>query len=167
MNKIKLPQKKALIIILSYVTLTALLGFVFFLHQQSQSKAAEASNKVYDLEKQLGVANEELDSTKQELSILKDTNGENNINKERFQSIFLKNGQVYFGKITKITSTQITLENIYYLQEDGESLVKLGAELHGPEDVMYIERVNVEFWENLRSDSEVSNAIKVFETQNP
>ena len=38
-------------------------------------------------------------------------------------------------------------------------LVKLGNELHGPEDAMYINRQSVLFWENLKNDGKVAKAI--------
>ncbi len=93
--------------------------------------------------------------------------------KDRYQAVFLTNGQVYFGKIDKITNTGYTLKDIYYLQvqqgvqpetkKEGEdqnlSLAKLGSELHGPDDVMYIEGKQVLFWENLKTDSQVVKAI--------
>jgi hypothetical protein len=99
------------------------------------------------------------------------------VNKDRYQAIFLTNGQVYFGKIDKISGTGYTLKDIYYLQVQqgvqGEnaqqqnpdqnqnlSLAKLGSELHGPEDVMYIEGKQVLFWENLKTDGQVAKAIQ-------
>ena len=39
------------------------------------------------------------------------------------------------------------------------SLAKLGGELHGPEDVMYVSRQQVLFWENLKTDGKVAKAI--------
>lgn len=105
---------------------------------------------------------------KKELDERKTTTGEENINKDQYQAVFLSSGQVYFGKITKITETQLTLESIFYLREENDqSLVKLGKEIHGPEDKMFIERNIVEFYENLKPDSEVSKAIKEYEAANP
>ena len=100
------------------------------------------------------------------------------VEKDKYQAVFLKSGSVYFGNITKIDQDTITLKNIFYLKngsfQKGEtvtgsdaSLIKLGAELHAPEDVMYIERKNVEFWENLKSTSQVSKAIKQYQLSNP
>ena len=108
--------------------------------------------------------------------------GGGEINKDQYQAVFLTNGQVYFGKLSKPSSDYVNLEDIYYLQvqqtteqpssekpavqpssEDQQSqvsLTKLGKELHGPEDKMYISRDQVLFWENLKSDSTVSKAIK-------
>jgi hypothetical protein len=87
----------------------------------------------------------------------------------QIQAVFLVGGQVYFGNIIHIDDQTMTLQNIFYLrtgtaQKGGTvsgdaSLVKLGSELHGPEDKMVIERKNVTFWENLKADSKVSQAI--------
>lgn len=95
------------------------------------------------------------------------------VDEDTYQAVFLQGGQVYFGKITKFNETSVTLENIYYLRageysqggtvSSDASLVKLGKELHGPEDVMYIERKNMSFWENLKTDGEVVKAIQDYE----
>ena len=90
-----------------------------------------------------------------------------------YQAVFLTNGQVYFGKITNTTAQDVTIEDIYYLQVEGQiqpeqqgtqqpklSLVKLGNELHGPQDKMTINRDQVLFWENLKDDGKVVTAIK-------
>lgn len=104
------------------------------------------------------------------------------VNKDVNQAVFLTNGQVYFGKVTAITNEYVNLTNIYYLnsqQQDGDnnnnnqnqqtnfSLVKLGCELHGPADQMVINRSQISFWENLKSDGKVAKAIDQFEAQNP
>jgi hypothetical protein len=43
-------------------------------------------------------------------------------------------------------------------------LVKLGSELHGPEDSMYVAKDKVLFWENIKDDSQVMQAIKQAQT---
>lgn len=100
------------------------------------------------------------------------------VNEDQYQAVFLTNGQVYFGNITGANTNSMVLENIYYLQVDeqiqpeGEdvaddpqvSLTKLGEELHGPEDQMFINMNEVLFWENLREDGDVSQAIDQFES---
>ncbi len=95
------------------------------------------------------------------------------VKRDRYQAVFLSNGQVYFGKIKNINSGFYILEDIYYFrygdveqaQEERAlktdiSLIKLGEELHGPEDRMIIRRDKVLFWENLRDSSKVVEAIK-------
>jgi len=96
------------------------------------------------------------------------------INKGEYQAVFLTNGQVYFGKLKSINSDYLVLDNIYYLQvqqsvQDGKTttttdqnqaqLVKLGNELHGPEDQMQISSKQVLFWENLKTDGKVAQSI--------
>jgi len=108
---------------------------------------------------------------------------------DRFQAVFLDNGQVYFGHLSNVNRDYVRLTDIYYLQVDqqiqpdqqqaGEtsqdqqtriSLAKLGNELHGPEDEMFILKSKVVFWENLKTDGQVTQAIDDFvngETNEP
>lgn len=91
------------------------------------------------------------------------------IDKDKYQAVFLDNGQVYFGKITELNPQYVTITKIYYLNTDGDlnqlkddgnvSLVRLGCELHGPADKMVINRSSVTFWENMRADGQVVKAI--------
>lgn len=92
----------------------------------------------------------------------------------QYQALFLTNGQVYFGKLSAVNDKYVTLKDIYYLQvqqtvqpadkskgdQPQVSLAKLGSELHGPEDEMRVNRDQVLFWENLKNDSKVVDAIK-------
>lgn len=99
---------------------------------------------------------------------------------KQYQAVFLTNGQVYFGKLKNPDSAYVKLTDIYYLQvqqtvqpdqqkEDASkqpnvSLAKLGSELHGPEDTMYISRDQILFWENLKDDGKVTQAIKDYQS---
>ena len=101
---------------------------------------------------------------------------DSSVKSKQFQAVFLTNGQVYFGKLADINSSWVKLTDIYYLQVQQQvqptdskaaanqqpqvSLAKLGNELHGPEDVMYVDRSQVLFWENLKNDGKVVTAIK-------
>ena len=99
-----------------------------------------------------------------------------------YQAVFLTNGQVYFGKLSGADEDYVTLKDIYYLQVNQQlqptgtntatpnqpaanqqqpqlTLVKLGNELHGPTDVMKISRSQVLFYEDLKSDGKVAQAI--------
>ena len=93
----------------------------------------------------------------------------------KFQALFLTNGQVYFGHLSNIDGDYAKLTNIYYLQVQQQvqpadknnsnsqpqvSLTKLGSELHGPEDSMHVARSQILFWENLKDDGKVVQAIK-------
>lgn len=92
---------------------------------------------------------------------------------DQYQAVFLTNGQVYFGKLSSVNSDYLVLKNIYYLQQQDQqvqqptdpnksnvSLVKLGSELHGPEDEMFVQQDKILFWENLKNDGKVAQAIK-------
>ena len=101
----------------------------------------------------------------------------------KYQAVFLANGQVYFGKVTDANQQTLVLEDIYYLRSakslqasdlknatstaetDNFSLVKLGNELHGPEDKMSINLSQVLFVEDLKYDSKVVEAIKAYESK--
>lgn len=108
------------------------------------------------------------------------------VDAKKQQAVFLTNGQVYFGKIKAINKQYVDLQDIYYLnvnqqvqpnQKDANgnnanannsiSLVKLGCELHGPSDQMVINRDQISFWENLKSDGQVAQAISKWTEQNP
>lgn len=99
------------------------------------------------------------------------------VNDERYQAVFLNNGQVYFGKVKSINDKYINLNNIFYLQTDNQTtssgaapsnvtLVKLGCELHGPFDQMVINADQVIFWENLQDSSEVVKKINEYKNTN-
>lgn len=89
-----------------------------------------------------------------------------------YQAVFLSNGQVYFGKVSHLKSSFVTLSDVYYLQvqealqppakDESQrlSLAKLGlTELHKPKDVMKINRDHILFVEDLEKGSQVVQAI--------
>jgi len=111
--------------------------------------------------------------------------GKETINKEsaliqndKYQAVFLdsQDGQVYFGKLVIYNSDLYQLTDIYYvrvenpIQPEGAnqpaqpniSLAKLGNELHGPQDAMFISKDQVLYWENLKDDGQVVKAITDF-----
>lgn len=96
--------------------------------------------------------------------------------KNAWQAVFLTNGQVYFGIISRETKNVLVLRKVYYLQlnqaeKEGEtgapqlSVIKLGQEPHGPTDEMRINKEHVIFVEDLRADSAVVRTIEDFERQ--
>lgn len=103
--------------------------------------------------------------------------------KSNYQSVFLTNGQVYFGKLADFTDTYVTLTDVYYLQvsqapiqgskeqqaqaQPQISLVKLGSELHGPLDEMKINRSQVLFFEDMKEESQVVKAIRSYQKNPP
>lgn len=102
------------------------------------------------------------------------------LNANVFYAVFLDNGQVYFGRITKQTSTEVVLNNVFYLKASTDlstqstkelpdanlALVKLGQELYKPQDKMIINKDHVLFLEEMGSNSEIMNAIEKYENQN-
>lgn len=102
--------------------------------------------------------------------------------KSAYQAVFLTSGQVYFGKLERMTAKEMVIVNVYYLQAIDNpqqtssvksnanintsntapqySLIKLGGELHGPQDRMYINRSQVLFTEDLQDSSQVVTAIR-------
>ena len=96
----------------------------------------------------------------------------------KYQAVFFTNGQVYFGKLASFNSEYMKLTDIYYLQsqQSGEAtdsknpqetstdqsdvqLIKLGDEIHGPEDEMIVSKNQMLFYENLKSDGKVAKSI--------
>ena len=91
----------------------------------------------------------------------------------QYQAVFLDNGQVYFGHIVYKNEDFYRLSNVYYLQfrqnlqngdlsqteESDLSLIKLGNEVHGPEDFMDMNKDHILFIEDLKSDSKIAKAI--------
>jgi hypothetical protein len=97
------------------------------------------------------------------------------LDKNKLQSVFLNTGQVYFGNIKSFNKESIVLDNIFYLQTTTASgnsstnvnLIKLGCEIHAPEDRMIINLREVTFWENLSSNGKVANAVANYQKNNP
>jgi hypothetical protein len=108
------------------------------------------------------------------------------IDKSKYQAVFFTNGQVYFGKLSRIDGDFYKLTDIFYIQEGQKAasdsdnpqatetsqqganpqLIKLGNEIHGPEDAMIINRDQVLFFENLKTDGKVSDVILKDRQQN-
>lgn len=100
------------------------------------------------------------------------------IDSSKYQAVFFTNGQVYFGKLQKLSGNYFKLTNVFYVQaveskSDGSEnpqetssqteadvqLIKLGNEVHGPDDEMIISQDQVLFFENLKKDGKVSESI--------
>lgn len=102
-----------------------------------------------------------------------------------YQAVFLTNGQVYFGKLELSQRKYARLTEVYYLQvtqptlqgsqteqqrqqtqqpkpQPQLSLVKLGNELHGPIDSMNINREHILFYEDIKPEGKVAQAIKEY-----
>lgn len=94
---------------------------------------------------------------------------------DKYQAVFLTNGQVYFGKLSGVGGPQYVLKDVYLIQsqQGGASpspsptaagnltLAKLEQNsLIKPEQEMVIARDSVLFWENMNDDAEVVKKIK-------
>lgn len=96
--------------------------------------------------------------------------------REAYSAVFLLNNQVYFGKMVENKRDRIVLREVFYIQVNENegaddlgnmssgrfNLVKLGDEIHGPTDELFINKDNVVFYEYLRDDSAVVQAIKEY-----
>ena len=99
------------------------------------------------------------------------------VDRSVWQAVFLENNQVYFGHLRDYNNGYVVLKDIFYLRATEQlqgappqpalSLVKLGQELHGPENEMYIPKSKIMFWENLKNDSQVSQEINRFLAEQP
>lgn len=98
------------------------------------------------------------------------------VDANKYQAVFLNNGQVYFGKLVQVNDQYLKLTKVFYIQDStadatsteksdeqtttgDKKLIKLGKEVHGPEDAMIINRDHVTMYENLKTDSEVVKLI--------
>jgi len=108
-------------------------------------------------------------------------NGSVAIDNSKYQAVFFTNGQVYFGKLHTSGDNYLKLTDIFYLQsqqssdkenpgnpqetstnQDNVQLIKLGDEIHGPEDEMIISKDQVLFYENLKPKGKVASSIQKF-----
>lgn len=107
------------------------------------------------------------------------------IDNSKYQAVFFTNGQVYFGKLKQVNSNYFKLTDVFYIQaqeaqtndKNSENpqktsnnstdirLIKLGSEVHGPDDAMIISKDQVLFFENLKKDGKVSDSITKYNAQ--
>lgn len=101
------------------------------------------------------------------------------IETNKYQVVCLQSGECYFGKINSVTSDTVQIKNVFYVQKTTDTsaaenapsdnnlqLIKLGNEVHGPEDMMAISRSQVLYIENLKSDGKVTQTINTYYEQN-
>lgn len=90
------------------------------------------------------------------------------VNAKGYQVVYLSSGQAYFGKLKNTTGDYLVLEQAYApsdqtpAQDNAErqtALVKVSEQVYGPEDSLSIKADQVVFWQNLRDDSKVVEAI--------
>ena len=106
------------------------------------------------------------------------------IDGSKYQAVFFTNGQVYFGKLKAQGADYLQLNDVFYLQTNSETpsenpqqattttdqsnvqLIKLGDEIHGPEDEMVISKDQILFYENLKADGKVTQSIQQYKKSN-
>ena len=97
----------------------------------------------------------------------------------QLQAVFLSNGRVYFGALSRHGIGYWRLDNARYVQvskapaaptpetkggdapqeETRTTLVKLSDDMHRPHNTMLIPVATILFWQNLQNDSPVAQAI--------
>lgn len=96
------------------------------------------------------------------------------INGSGYQVVYMTSGQAYFGKLQNVSGEYMVLRNPYTAQnvqpqenddqeassDAGTTLLQVSRQQYGPEDTMSLKSDQVLFWQNLRSDSKVAEAIK-------
>ena len=105
-------------------------------------------------------------------------NATTGIDSSKYQSVYLMNGQIYFGKLSA-QGDEFKLTNVYYLQTPaadaatgGEAdtssseenkaqlIIKLTKAIYDPEDEMIISKDQVLYFQNLKADSRASQLIE-------
>jgi hypothetical protein len=93
------------------------------------------------------------------------------IQSDRYQAVFLSNGQVYFGRLHGYYGSKPFMTDVHYFQANSQTvtkdsissnqlLVKLGDEVHAPEGKLILNKDAILFVENLSEKSKVTEAIK-------
>lgn len=100
------------------------------------------------------------------------------VDRNNYQAVFLSNGQVYFGKLHGYGTGQPYMDDVYYFQAGGagqtneadaekpeqnndtQTLVKLGDEIHKPEDKLLLNPDAILFIENISAEGSVVKAIE-------
>ena len=87
------------------------------------------------------------------------------IDQESYQGVVLNSGIAYFGKLDTRANRYLKLSDVYYLQQGSQqgqpplNLIKFGTEPQGPQDVMYINKSQVQYWYNLNPKGELYQKI--------
>jgi hypothetical protein len=102
------------------------------------------------------------------------------VDSSRLQVVSLANGLVYIGRITALNNDYVRLADTFFItpsqavqgsdkqaQVVNYDLVKPGCEIFGLEDEMVINREQLVFWENLKSDGKAAKAVEEYRKQNP
>ena len=104
-------------------------------------------------------------------------NAATGIDSSKYQAVFMSNGQIYFGKLSDFNDSSFKITSIYYPQaqstdetstsktdvsnsQSNIQLFRVTDGVHGPEDEMVITKSQILYYENLKSDSKVTQLIE-------
>lgn len=94
------------------------------------------------------------------------------IDPSKYQVVYLANGQAYFGKLQNTQGEYLVMKTPYVAQDVKPSdttssggqpqttLLKVSAQVYGPDDSIAIRASQVAFWQNLRTDSKLVQALQ-------
>ena len=115
--------------------------------EQVRTNASEQSSA-----ENLGAVNDGSLSNKPDVSIVLDTE----VEQSTFYKVVLADSVEYYGRVQAINDMFFRMSPVYY--PNGDVLMVLGDELHGPENAMYVKSDNVATFEELEP-GEISTAI--------
>jgi len=88
------------------------------------------------------------------------------INPGQFQGVYLSNGQAYFGHLEEMNEEYAILKDVHFLRaKDQESpqqsidVIRMVDSVHSPENIMYIPKDKIIFWQNIQRESPLVKAI--------
>lgn len=94
-------------------------------------------------------------------------------NSSSFWAVYLDSGQIFYGKKDKQSQNYVTMSDVFYYQPGVRSpkpenirIIKVGTEIHQPQDYIYINKQHIERQEQLTDDSIVVKAIEQYKEQN-
>lgn len=97
------------------------------------------------------------------------------IDHDGYQAVYTTSGQLFFGKLQNAEGNYLVLKTPYTAQDvapneadpatpqeadAATSLLPVSSQLYGPDESMAIRAEQVTFWQNLRDDSKVSQALR-------
>lgn len=87
------------------------------------------------------------------------------IDTQRYQAVFFADGNVYFGKLASVTQAPLfkSPAQVFTLQSSGQQVSLIKAD---STKVSGYQSSQIVFWENLRSDGQVSKALTEYLKQN-
>lgn len=102
------------------------------------------------------------------------------IDTNTYQVVYLANGQAYFGKLQNTNGRFLVMKTPYTMQDvktpsqevvdadtaketepqTSTTLIKVSGQVYGPDESIALKAEQVVFWQNLRDDSKVSQALR-------